>query len=434
MSIWKCIKFLFLFTLLPVLSFSQKKTILTRQECEAIFLDNNISLIVEQLNISQAEANIAQAKIWPNPTLEIDEVNLWATQKQRDVLSDELPPLSGNDFGKYQQIAVSLEQVIITAGKRKKLIALEEVSLEKSRQYFEDLLRSLKIEFRNLMTQLQYLQNGIAVYQTQVSSMQQLTRAYKNQVDQENVPLGEYIRLKAMELEILKDLNDLHIEKNEVEKELKLLMRMGGEVELEITGEGFIKNPNTFNTPQLAELLIEAKEYRPDFKIAHFDKTFSQHLYAYEKAQRTPNLTLKGSYDRGGNILYNFVGFGLAIDLPLFDRNQGNIKSAQIGMMQADLQLEEKEIDLENEVFLAYQNLFNAIDFFEKIESDYEETLDKLLTSYTKNFTDRNISLLEYLDFLEAYLENKMIILDAGKELNQKVEELNFTIGRDMIE
>lgn len=430
MSIFKCLNFFIVILVSPILSFSQAKLSLSRGECEAIFLKENISLIVEKLNISQAEAQIIQAKIWPNPTLEIDEVNLWATRKQRDVLSDELPPLNGKDFGRHQQIAFSLEQVILTAGKRKKLIALEQVSLQMSEQYFEELLRSLKTEFRNLITQILYLQNGIKVYETQVASLNQLTEAYKKQVELENVPRGEYVRLKAMEFEILKSLNDLHTEKNEATKELKLLMRLGGDVEVELIPEEAYPE---IQIPELAVLLADAKENRPDFKMANLGKSYAEKRFAYEKSQRTPNLALKGAYDRGGNILYNFVGFGVALDLPFFDRNQGNIKSAQIAMLQTDLHLEEKEISIENEVVLAYQNLSNAIDFSKKIEPDYEITLDTLLASYTKNFTGRNISLLEYLDFLEAYLENKIIILNADKELKQKAEELNFAMGKDIL-
>ena len=131
--------------------------------------------------------------------------------------------------------------------------------------------------------------------------------------------------------------------------------------------------------------------------------------------------------------MYNFFGFGLTMDIPFFDRNQGNIKSALIGIEQSQIHLEHKELSLENETVLAYQNLRNAIDFLAQIEDGYEDTLDTLLTSYTKNFTERNISLLEYLDFLEAYLENKIIILEAGKEVNEKTEELNYAIGTDVI-
>jgi cobalt-zinc-cadmium efflux system outer membrane protein len=156
-------------------------------------------------------------------------------------------------------------------------------------------------------------------------------------------------------------------------------------------------------------------------------------LYAYEKAQRTPNVTLKGGYDRGGNFMYNFVGFGVAMDLPVFNRNQGNIRYANLGIEQSKIYYEQQSLTVTNEIALSWQNLNASIQFFESIEPDYEKTLDDLLNAYTKNFTNRNMNLLEYLDFLDAYLENKKIILEAGKEVNDKAEELNFSVGTDLI-
>ena len=61
---------------------------------------------------------------------------------------------------------------------------------------------------------------------------------------------------------------------------------------------------------------------------------------------------------------------------------------------------------------------------YEQINENYETELDTLLESYFKNFAQRNTSMLEYLDFVEAYLQNKTIILDAKKELNEHFEEL----------
>src|SRR5690554_156310 len=283
MGILKCSNLLILLFLFPFISHSQDTTVLSREECEAIFLEKNLSLIAEKLEISQAEAMVTQAKLWPNPTLEIDEVNLWASKKQLDVFGDELQGFNGKDFGKNQQLAFSIEQVIITAGKRKKLVAVEQVSVEKSHEYFEDLLRNLKVEFRNLLTQLQYLQFGGAVYENQITSLQQLTRSYQRQVEQSHVAKGEYIRLKALELEIAKDLNDLNKEKNAVLKELKLLMRLPSATNLEIAPEGFLKNTDTFENLDLNNLLTRAKESRPDFKLANLEKTYFDKLYKYEK-------------------------------------------------------------------------------------------------------------------------------------------------------
>ncbi len=210
-------------------------------------------------------------------------------------------------------------------------------------------------------------------------------------------------------------------------------MRLPAIAQLEITDDGYFKDTEQIKQLALNEIIEQAKTHRPDYKIAQLEETYFNNLYAYEKAQRIPNLTLSTAYDRGGNAMLDFVGFGVTMDLPFFNRNQGNIKYAQIGIEQSKILYQQMTLNIENEIVLSFQNFTNAIAFLEEIELDYETTLDGLLASYTKNFTVRNISILEYLDFLEAYLENKKIILEAGKDVNEKAEELNYSVGTDLI-
>ena len=426
------------FLVLLGLSFSakaQEQLLLSRTDCEAIFLKHNIMLLAEQLEISQAEAMVLQAKLWPNPNLTIDQVNLWATQGQLDAFDTEgLPPFkSGNSFGSKQQIGVSLEQLIQTAGKRKKLIALENVSLEKSKAYFKDVLRGLKIEFRNQLTELQYLQFSKTMYEEELVSLQQLTTAYKRQVELGHISNSEYVRLKALELEISQKTNDIKSEINEAQKELNVLMRLSANTNLVVTDDGFIKDSDAFELLLLPNLFTEAKANRPDYKIVTLHETAALMQLKYEKAQRVPDLTFKVDYDRGGNFMYNFVGFGLSFDLPVFDRNKGNIKHAELEIEQSKLLSQQLELTLENEVAAVYKDLLNAITFSKSIEADYADTLNKMLNSYTQNFKEKNISILEYLDFMDAYLTNKTIILEASKEVNEKTEALNYTVGKDLI-
>src|SRR5690554_4943520 len=217
-------------------SYSQDTLFLNKTESEAIFLKNNLLLLAENLSISKAEASLIQAKVWPNPTLTLDQVNLW---KPKSIEGQELvPPLSG-DFGRNQQFGISIEQLILTAGKRRKLMALEKVGVEQSKQYFEEVLRNLKIEFRYQLNQLNYLQTYKDIYETQLASIQQLTNAYKNQVDAGFLNKGEYIRLKASELEILSEIQNLENEFNEVEFNLKQLMNLPTTSRFVISSEGF---------------------------------------------------------------------------------------------------------------------------------------------------------------------------------------------------
>lgn len=400
--------------------------VLSRTQAEALFLDKNISLISEKLNIDIADAQIIQAKLWPNPTLTIGEINLW-----NNTTAQELPPLWGN-FGKTSQVTAELEQLIQTAGKRKKMIAMEKVNADIAKEYFKTFLRNLKIEFRGNLTDLQYTQAQEAVYKKQLSSMQTLLKAYGNQVKQGNVGKGEYIRLKASELQFLKEISDLRKENNALQKELKVLMNLPATSFIKLTDEGFVPDNKNIENINLGDLMASAVENRPDMKVLKLGNDYNDNKYKYERAMRTPDVTLGVSYDRGASLMNDFVGIGFSLDLPFFSRNQGNIKAAKIAIEQGKLLTEEKTLSVQTEVLQSYEDLLVTKKLYDSVEADYEGDLDKLLEAYRKNFMQKNTSMLEYLDFVDAYLDNKSILLNSKKDLNKNLEELRYIAGQEI--
>ncbi len=404
---------------------------LSRAGAERLFLSNNLLLIAEKLNIKQAEALVMQARLWPNPSLSIDEVNFWATDKQLS-MGEELPPFTGSKLGKNRQISAELEQVILTARKRKKLVAMEEVSRDMAAQYFEDLLRNLKTEFRNSLTALQYLQLYQQVYARQMEETSRLLAAYEQQVRNGNINRAELIRLKALLLELRNEHKEIREEVNELQQQLAVLLHLPAESYIVLENSGFLPEFSNFQSLSISELLQKAQDHRPDLQVARLEHTYYDRMHTYERAQRVPDLNLKVGYDRGGNFLYNFIGFGVGMDLPLFNRNQGNIRYAQLGIERSRILQSQTQRTVETEVMAAYRNLLNSIVFYENIEAEYDAELDELLDSYTRNFRSRNISMLEFLDFFDAYLDNKRTILNAQKELNINLEELKYVTGTEI--
>ena len=400
--------------------------VLTRVDAETIFLQSNLSLLAEKLNIDIAEAQVIQAKVWPNPTLSVSEVNLWSNST-----SEELPVLWGN-YGRNQEIGLSLEQLVYTAGKRKKLIAIEKVGAQMAAQYYKDILRSLKTEFRNNLTAIQFNQQQKSVYEKQLLSVRKLITAYASQVKKGNLSQAEYVRLKASELEFLNELNELNTEGNALQKDMKILMNLPAKSYIKLENEGFVPNLNPLDELDLADIINEAENNRPDLQFAKLTQQYRDNKYAYEKALRTPDITLQASYDRGGNIMNNFFGVGFAIDLPFFNRNQGNIKAAKYAIEQSTLIKEQTFNSAQAEIVQAYSNFTNARQLFESIDTDYDKDLDMILESHLKNFSDRNISLLVYLDYVEAYIKNKEIILTSKKQLNERLEELRYASGQEL--
>lgn len=425
----KGLKTLGFFLLIFQSFFAQDTLYLNKDECEAIFLKNNLSLLAEELQISKSEAEVIQAKVWPNPTLSIGEVNLWGHKGQVD---DELPPLFG-EFGRNQQFTIELEQEIILGGKRKKLKELKEIDVEKSKQYFEEILRNLKLEFRRLINELNYLQQYKTVFESQINSVQQLVNAYKTYVESGFLGKAEYMRLNAFSLSLLKEVYDIENEMEEVEFTLKSLMNLSLTNHLVLNPEGIEIAPNYLQELDFEKLKQNALNKRPDFRISEFEKVYAEKLISVEKAERVPNIAIRGEYDRGSGIFKDFIGFGVSIDLPVFNRNKGSIRIAELELQEAEINQNLIKQNIEKELIISIRQLQKSIQFIQNIEEVYETELDSVLSGYTESFKNRNIGIVEYIDFLEAYIENKGLILRAKADVREKAEELNFVVGENII-
>lgn len=403
----------------------KKELKLSKQEVETIFLEQNLDLLAKKLEISQAEAQLIQAKLWPNPTFEISEVNVWRTT---DI--EEQPIIFGN-WGTSQQISLHLEQEIETAGKRRKRIDLQKLTIEERQTDFEIVLRETKLALRNTLTSIQVLQQQQAIYQRQIDNTNRLISGYKNQLNQGNISQSEYIRLKAAQLQFKKELVDVSKELEEALKELKNFINIGTNTSIYITNTLHVPN-QVVSELQIEDWIIHAQENRPNLILNNNLISQAKKQVEIEKAERTPNITLGVDYDRGGNIMRDFVGFGLSFDLPIFNRNKGNIKEAKIGVQLAELEAKNKKNEIANDIIEALRNYMQAKELYDQIDEDYEMQLDQLLEAYVKNFQKKNVNMIEYLDFVEAYVDNKNILLETKKELNEQLENLQFAIGKDI--
>lgn len=408
-------------------SFAQNSDtiVISRDEAEVIFLKNNIDVITQKLQISQAEAREVQAKYWPNPKLSISEVNLWRTYG-----IEELPPLVGN-WGKSSQISAEIEQVIQTAGKRRKTIELQQIEVEGAKFELQEVLRELKKSLRNTVTEILYNQEQQKVYRSQISSIEKLTKSYNNQLNLGNISKAEYVRLKAQEVEFKKKLISLQQEIEDQQLELKALLMLPSSSYIVISGSLMLpeKQLSELEAPQWIE---KAKENRPDILILKNTEKYAAKNLDIQNAMKIPDVAVSVGYDRGGNIMKDFIGLGVSFDLPVFDRNKGNIQAAKLELEKSQLETHKNLLKSEIEVMSVFRNYIRTQEVSAEMDHHYESTLDSLLVSHEKNFRLRNISMLEYLDFLDTYIRNKMIILDTKKELNHYYENLQYVVGQDL--
>jgi len=130
--------------------------------------------------------------------------------------------------------------------------------------------------------------------------------------------------------------------------------------------------------------------------------------------------------------MQDFVGLSISSDIPLFNRNKGNIKAAQIESEIKHLEKEQLAVQIQNEVSATLQKLQVQEQNLKAWDLPFQKQLDKSMQNYVNNLSAKNISLLAFLDFMQAFIQQKRNLLELQEDYLKTSEELKYTIGKDL--
>jgi len=404
-------------------SFSQKK--ISKEEVERTFLENNFELISQKFSLEQSQAELIQARLWANnPNLTIGEVNLW-----RNNPHEEMPYLFGR-YGKTQQVSLELEQVIETAGKRKKRIALQQVHTQNAVLNFEELLRNLKFSLRSTIIELEKIQLEEQLLKNSLDIFEDLLISYKKQSELKNLSRADYLRIQTEYIQFKEDYTSLLSNKNNLVYDLKVYLGDTTEDSFEIYQPLMVSDKLSRKLPM--DLVDEALANRSDFKLIKQQKEIAHKELDIEKAARIPDVTVGLGYDRGGNIMQDFVGLSISFDLPLLNKNQGNIRKAQVEIEKSF----NEERKMNNEIVNEVNRLKKQLIIYESVLKEYTDedqlSVTEMMNNYVKNFKQSRISLIEFLDFSDSYLKSQQAFLNQKEQYLKTFEELQFIVGKDL--
>ena len=189
------------------------------------------------------------------------------------------------------------------------------------------------------------------------------------------------------------------------------------------------KSPDSL---KLQVLIDTAFLYRYDLKMTQTELANNQINIAYQKALAVPDVTFAAGWDRNGSFVHNYNYVGLQIDLPFFNRNQGNIKSANFAMESSKYKLQNSENQVKADVIQSYATLLETDRLYKMFDNKFINELDILIDEMTKNYEKRNISLIEFLDYYDAYKNNAVQINNLLFNRINAFENLNFSVGKDI--
>ena len=295
---------------------------LTLKEAEQRFLERNLSLIAERYNIDMAQAQVLQAKLFENPVISLEQ-NVYNR-------------LNGKyfDFGKEGEAVVEIEQVIHLAGQRNKQVRLEKINKEIAEYQFEEVMRTLRQELNEKFVEVYFLSKSIAIYEKEVNSLQALLGGMKIQQEKGNISLMEISRLESMLFSLRKEKNERENDLLTTRGELNLLLNLPEDTQVLLSLDEEVLQQLDLSQLSFADLKAIINE-RPDQKIARSTVNASRANLKLQKSMAFPEFSVKGNYDRVGNFINDYFAIGVSLSVPIFNRNQGNIKAARFSIQQA---------------------------------------------------------------------------------------------------
>ena len=391
------------------------------QQAEKQFIDSNFVLLAAHYNVDAQKALLEQAKLWQNPVLNTDQV----------IAADgKFFPYGKNPDGSFSgQYFIQVQQLIQTAGKRGKLINLATTNTKLSELQLQDLLRNLRYQLHQDYFTLQQ-QLGIAkIYQSQTTQLNKLSAGMQAQLNAGNIAQKDFVRIQALVIALQQDVTDLYKSIADTENDLKTLLQIKDASIFVKPADEISSNP--IQLPESLESLTHiALQSNPHYLLQQTQTVFQQQNLSYQKALRTPDITLGPNFDRNSNYAPSYVGLGISLPIPVLNKNQGNIKSAEFTVKQQQAITQSAETELRNNISSAYKKFLLTIEQNNATQKDFYSKYETIYNNMLQSYRDRQISLLEFLDFFNDYTSSQQRLLQQQLNLQLAKEELQFYTGK----
>jgi cobalt-zinc-cadmium efflux system outer membrane protein len=237
------------------------------------------------------------------------------------------------------------------------------------------------------------------------------------------------VRLKAAYLKLNDKRAELFQQYYEALANIQTLLQTDAIIDFQFS-EQEIENYIKINP--LTEIKSEALQNRPELLIIEQDKKLAEQYLTYQKLLAVPDINLFTSYDQRGGAFINQVNAGIAIQLPLWNRNKGNIKASQFKLKEAEYNLRA----MQNEIMSSLQNHYafylQTVSEYRKAIALYNQDFEITVKGMTQNFQKKNVSIVEFIDFFEAYNEVLTELARIRTQLVLSAEQLNLLIGKDV--
>jgi cobalt-zinc-cadmium efflux system outer membrane protein len=382
-------------------------------------LARNQSLRAQRLTIEAARADEITAALKPNPGVAIG--------------ADGLTPFSPSqitpDFLKNGvSYSGSVDYLFERGGKRQKRILTARDATDVTAKTVLDDERQLRFQTEQAFIDVLLAKSVLDLANQNLASFSSVVDLNRQRVSSGDLAEGDFYKISLQKLQFEQDQSAAEVGLVQAKAALRQLMGFDTVTDdFDVVGD-LAYDKHDLN---LQDLERQAIATRPDLLAAQSSVTLARDAARAERANAARDVDGSVNYSHTGPD--NQVGVGVAIELPIHDRNQGNIAKADIGARQA-VEVEAATrygvvTDVVN-AFAAFQAASKVVALF---RSGYLDQARQSLDISTYVFQRGAGTLLDLLDAERTNRDTQLAYRQALAAYLTSVRQINLAVGKRVI-
>jgi outer membrane protein, heavy metal efflux system len=375
----------------------------------------NHALLAARTTILQNQAQEITANLRPNPTIS------WDTQF--------FPIFTPSEFNatyleNQAQFDLGIGYLFERGKKRQHRLAAAEDQTSVTRSTVDDNQRTLIFNVSQQFINAVLAGSTLDFAEQDLKSFQQTVEISQLRFKAGDMSEADLLKIKLQMLQFQTDVSQAKLAKIQALAALRQLI-------------GFESVPDNYDVQGdleyqpihggVDDLKMLALASRPDLIAADEGVTAarSQKALAIANGKRDLGVTFDYTHTNG----VNSGAFYFNIDLPIFDRNQGEIARTGYAITQAEQQATEASEQAMSDVVDAYANLHSNDEIIQLYRSGYVDQAKESRDISEYAFQRGSASLLDFLDAERSYRANQLAYRQALASYMTAVEQLREAVG-----
>jgi cobalt-zinc-cadmium efflux system outer membrane protein len=403
------------FLLLVGAGSGQNTTLITLDQAIDLALAHNHALKATRTLVFQNQAQEITANLRPNPTLGGDTQFIPFFSPQ---------DFSGENLNTVQQFDIGIGYLFERGHKRQRRLQAARDQTAVTRAQVTDAERTLAFNVGQQFVSVLLAESTLQFALEDLKDFQQTVDISEAQLKAGYIGEGDYLKIKLQLLQFQTDVSSARLAKVQALVGLRGFLGYNAvPADFDVIGD-LAYQPLKAN---MEDLQAKALRERPDFRAAELGTTAAQSQVLLAKANS--KVDVNGTYDfthvSGENTASIFVNF----ELPIFNRNQGEIARTGYALTQAQEQRQAASDTVLSDVSNAYEAVRSNDEVVQLYTSGYlkqaQDSRDISEYAYKRGAA----SLLDFLDAERSYRSVQLAYRQALGAYMTALEQLKEAVG-----